>query len=348
MRILYGVAGEGFGHSSRALVIADYLQKKGHEVKIVTYGQAYDVLKDKFDVFKVRGLTLIFEKSVLKKRKTVLYNLEHFTKNLLRWKEFHKLMAEFKPDLCISDMEPIVPILRNWYKLPLICIDNQHRLTNLEIDAPKKYYQDYLLAKGVTDSFVKRADYFVITSFAEIPIKKNYKKNSFIVAPIIREEVKKMKNKSRYGEKVLVYLTKKDKSILKMLGKINEKFIVYGYNINKKKGNLEFKTRESFLRELVNCKAIIATAGFTLMSEAIYLNKPYLALPLKGQFEQTLNALFLKKAGFGDYSEDLTKEEVEGFLKNLEEYKKKLQNYAPNYNKLYKILDCCLRKCLKK
>ena len=65
MKILYGVAGEGFGHSSRASVIGDYLQKKGHEIKIVTYGQAYEVLKDKFDIFKVRGLHLIFEKSVL-------------------------------------------------------------------------------------------------------------------------------------------------------------------------------------------------------------------------------------------------------------------------------------------
>lgn len=28
MKILYGVAGEGFGHSSRALIIASYLEKK--------------------------------------------------------------------------------------------------------------------------------------------------------------------------------------------------------------------------------------------------------------------------------------------------------------------------------
>jgi UDP:flavonoid glycosyltransferase YjiC (YdhE family) len=39
-----------------------------------------------------------------------------------------------------------------------------------------------------------------------------------------------------------------------------------------------------YLEELKACKAIIATAGFTLMSEALYLKKPYLALPLKGQF----------------------------------------------------------------
>lgn len=205
MRILYGVAGEGFGHSSRALVIADYLEKKGHEVVIVTYGQAYKVLKKRFNVFKVRGLHLMFRKGVLKKRKTIAYNVEHFSKNFKKWRRFHKLMRDFRPDLCIVDMEPIVPVLRNWYKLPLISIDNQHRITNLKMDVPGRYYKDYLIAKGVVDSFVKRADCFIVVSFAKLSIVK---RGTVIVPPIIREKVKKI-GRAKYGNKVLVYLTKK-------------------------------------------------------------------------------------------------------------------------------------------
>jgi len=134
-----------------------------------------------------------------------------------------------------------------------------------------------------------------------------------------------------------------DKKVLNFLKKLDEKFVVYGFNQRRKKGNMEFKTRESFLKDLENCKCIIGTAGFSLMGEAIYLNKPYLALPLKGQFEQILNALFLKKAGFGDYSEDLKIEEVESFLKSLSRYKKKLKAYHPNQNKLFKVLDKYLK-----
>ncbi|MBU0760680.1 MAG: hypothetical protein KJ600_02350 [Nanoarchaeota archaeon] len=44
MKTLYGVAGEGLGHSSRAMEVIPFLEKKGHEVLVVTYGQAYDVL----------------------------------------------------------------------------------------------------------------------------------------------------------------------------------------------------------------------------------------------------------------------------------------------------------------
>jgi uncharacterized protein (TIGR00661 family) len=337
MKILYGVAGEGFGHSSRALILAGYLEKQGHEVIILTYGQAYKVLKNKFKCFKVKGLHLIFEKSVLKKRKTIGYNLRNFSKNLLRWKRFHKLMKEFNPELCISDMEPIVPILRNWYKLPLICFDNQHRLTNLKLDIPRKYLADFLIAKGVVESFVKRAEYFVIVSFGKNKVKEKYRKNTFVIPPIVRDNVLSIKKDVEYGGRILVYLTKKDKQRLNVLKKIKENFVVYGYNKNKKKGNLEFKTKEHFLEDLKKCKAIISTAGFTLISEAIYLRKPYLALPLKGQFEQTLNSLFLKQSGFGDFSEDLNGEKIGSFICNLNKYRKNLKKNNPNSDELFKV-----------
>ena len=38
MRILYGVCGEGFGHSSRAKEIIKHLENKGHTILIITYG----------------------------------------------------------------------------------------------------------------------------------------------------------------------------------------------------------------------------------------------------------------------------------------------------------------------
>ena len=347
MKILYGVCGEGYGHSSRALVLADYLEKKGHEVRILTYGKAYKVLKKRFNCTKVSGLHLVFEKSILKKRKTIKKALKILSENIHKWKKFHKLMKEFNPELCISDMEPIVPILRNWYHKPLICFDNQHRLTHFETTIPKEYKKDFLIAREVTNSFVKKADYFVITSFTKSKIKKEFEKNTFIVPPPIRKEVVEIKKQVRYENKILVYLTSKDKKTLKILEHTGESFVVYGYNKNKKKGKIDFKTREHFLKDLKNCKAVISTAGFTLMSEAIYLNKPFLALPLKGQFEQVLNALFLKKAGFGDFTEELTEKEIVYFLYNLEKYKKNLKKHKTEPFQIYRVFDKILNKIEK-
>ena len=109
------------------------------------------------------------------------------------------------------------------------------------------------------------------------------------------------------------------------------------------------KPRKSFLKDLKNCKAIIATAGFTLISEALFLGKPYFALPLKGQFEQTLNALCLKQAGFGDFVEidEINEKKILDFLKTLDKYEEKLKNYKPDYDKLYKVLDKILKRVEK-
>ena len=342
MNILYGVSGDGYGHSSRALVVANYLKKKGHKVKILTYGQAYKVLKSQFDCLKISGMTLVFNKGVLDKGQTFKQNSREVSKNILKVKKFHQLIKSFKPDLCISDFEPIVPILSYLNKLPLISLDNQHRITNLEFKVPKKYHRDYLRAKAVIKAFILKADCFIIASFSSAAIKK---KKTFVVSPIIRESVKKIKPK--YGNKILVYLTRKDSRVLKVLKNINENFVIYGYNANKKDKNLTFKTRKTFLQDLANCKAIIAGSGFTLMSEALYLNKPYFAIPLKGQFEQVLNSLFLKQAEFGDYSDSLEEKDIIYFLYNLEKYKKNLKKYKFDFNKLFKVLDQQLKKVEK-
>jgi uncharacterized protein (TIGR00661 family) len=57
---------------------------------------------------------------------------------------------------------------------------------------------------------------------------------------------------------------------------------------------------EGFLHDLARCKGVIATAGFTLITESLHLGKPYLALPMRGQFEQELNALLLAELGSAD------------------------------------------------
>ena len=38
------------------------------------------------------------------------------------------------------------------------------------------------------------------------------------------------------------------------------------------------------------------------MSEAVYLRKPMLSVPVERQFEQVLNALYLQQLGYGGYA----------------------------------------------
>ena len=45
-KIVYGVSGEGSGHSSRARVMIKHLEKLGHAVKVVSYDRGYNNLKE--------------------------------------------------------------------------------------------------------------------------------------------------------------------------------------------------------------------------------------------------------------------------------------------------------------
>ena len=75
------------------------------------------------------------------------------------------------------------------------------------------------------------------------------------------------------------------------------------------------------------------------MSESLFLKKPLFAIPLKGQFEQALNALFLKKAGLGDFSEKPSHQQIQKFIENLSKYRKALNDYKIDSNQTIKVLD---------
>ena len=124
------------------------------------------------------------------------------------------------------------------------------------------------------------------------------------------------------------------------------KFTAYGKDYeNKTINNISYrKISPDFIKELAKAKAVIGTAGFTLISESIYLKKPYFAIPLKGQFEQTLNALFIKQAQLGDYSENPTRTQIENFMKNLSLYEKNLEKQNSNPNEAIQTLDKILEK----
>ena len=183
-------------------------------------------------------------------------------------------------------------------------------------------------------------------SFFKSRIERD-KEKTYVVSPLLRKEI--MALNKREGDFFLVYQTKPDKDLINVLKNIDENFVIYGYNKDGEEANLKFKkTGEDFINDLAASKAVIATSGFTLMSEAIYLKKPYFAIPLKGQFEQTLNSLFLQKSGLGTFSVNPKDVEIRNFINNLNKYKDNLKNNKTNPIETLKVLDDVLSKLSKK
>jgi len=84
-------------------------------------------------------------------------------------------------------------------------------------------------------------------------------------------------------------------------------------------GNIEFKNYSSheWMEYLANCKAIIGTAGLSLISEALYLKKPYLTVPVKKQTDKIINAKYLEEMGYGMAMNKFRKIEIEKFINKI-------------------------------
>jgi uncharacterized protein (TIGR00661 family) len=322
--ILYGVNGEGSGHSTRAKEVISHLQQQGHTLHVVSFDRGLRNLSESFPVKEIFGLTLTYVNNRVRYKRTLASNLIKAPRAARSLKALSHLVDEENIELVITDFEPLTCHVGHRKRLPVIAIDNQHAITNTVVSLPRGFRRDVAAVRLVTRMMTPHADAYFVLSFFPAPVKR---RNTFLFPPIVRQEV--LSAKPQTGDYVLVYVTSPAKELAALLRQVPCKFVAYGFGTEGQEGNVLFKkpSMEGFLRDLVGAKAVIANAGFSLVSEALYLGKPYLAMPVKNQFEQTFNAYYVDKLGYGAWWQELGKEQIESFLFNLPVYAENLQSY---------------------
>lgn len=327
--ILYGVNGEGAGHSTRAKEVLSHLIAQGHVVHVASFDRGLRNLSPTFEVTEIYGFRFAYVNNRVRYRRTIAKNLitvPQAAKSLSRLKA---LVEDWKPDLVITDFEPLTCHVGHRNKLPVISIDNQHCLTNAVVSYPSQFRRDAAAAKLVTRMMTPRADAYLVISFFTAPIKK---RNTFLFPPLLRKDI--LDATPTQGDHVLVYVTSPAPALAKLLSSVRCPLIAYGFGREGQEGNILYKkpSVEGFFADLVSAQAIIANSGFSLVTEALHLGKPYLAVPVSHQFEQIFNAYWLDKCGYGAYWDRLTKECVESFLYNLPQYRERLEDYPRQGN----------------
>jgi uncharacterized protein (TIGR00661 family) len=334
-KIVYGVSGEGSGHSSRAREMAGHLRQAGHTVKLASYDRGYQNLKDDFDVFEIEGLRIASEDNEVSIVKTFTENIKRLPDGFKSLQDLRRtLFREFAPDCVITDFEPMTAYLANHYSLPLVTLDNQHRMRYVMYDYPPHSTVEANVTKNIIRAMVPRPDVSLVTTFH---FGETTNDRTFLFPPILRRAV--LDRQPTNGQHVLVYLTGGFESLLDELRHFpRESFLVYGYDRSDQVGPITFKpfSKDGFLQDLAGAKAVIATAGFTLISEALHLRKPYLAMPMQGQFEQELNGFQLQQRGYGKCAAEVCPEAIGDFLYRVPEYAKRLEDYQPHDNRAIK------------
>ena len=316
-RIIYGVSGEGSGHSSRASEILRHLLESGHEVRVVSYDRGYRNLSVDFTCLQIEGLRIVSVDNRVSVIRTLWQNLIRVRVAVSRLRELAALFKQFRPDCVITDFEPATAWFAFRRGLPLISLDNQHRMRYMEYKVPHRLRFEQWQTKLIIRCMIPEPDVALAITFFRGAVSND---RTFLFPPILRREVRALQSQQHGFH--LVYLTGSYDSLIGLLKQFTEhRFRVYGYNRHDTDENLEYRefSGDGFLQDLAACQSVVATAGFTLISEAIHLGKPYLAFPMQGQFEQQLNALCLEELGLGMNAQVADRSTLDRFFAKLPE-----------------------------
>jgi uncharacterized protein (TIGR00661 family) len=330
LRILYGVAGEGMGHATRSEVVIESLLAR-HDVRVAAAGRAFAHLRERLPVVdEVFGPSLAMQDGEIRRWATLVQNVRIASHDLPETvRHWVAGVDDWRPDVVITDFEPMAGLYARITRTPLVAVDNIHMLDRCRhaVEIVGRERDDFVVARAVSRGMVPGAVEYIVTTFFQAPILR---RGTTLVPPILRPEIAAAA--SEPGDHLLVYASG-EKRALDALRSTGERCLVYGMrggpDETRVDGMLEFRppSNEGFVEDLRTAKAVVTGGGFSLLSEAVYLGKPVLAVPLRGQFEQTLNARYLERDGYGLCVPRLTRDALGDFLERVPEFQGALAGY---------------------
>jgi len=345
MRILYGVVGEGMGHATRSRVVVEHLLARGHEVCIVVSGKAHAFLTKSFaesarvTVLEIHGLHLVLDDGELDKSETLWSNLESAPAGIKKNIEvYRERVAPFRAELVVSDFESFAYTYARLHDLPVVSIDNMQILNRCEIDDALTEGEEsaFRVAKLAVKSKLPGAYHYLVSTFFFPRVKKP---RTTLVPPILRRAV--LDARREPGDHVLVYQTGQvGLTLLPVLKTLPGRYRVYGSGREGEEGNVTLRpfSEQGFVDDMRTARAVIANAGFSLASECVHLGVPMLALPVREQFEQILNARALEREGYGRATTTLDGDVLRAFLDEIPRCDAALARYPRHDNTM--LFDC--------
>jgi uncharacterized protein (TIGR00661 family) len=339
MKILYGVVGEGMGHAMRSRVVLEHLVRQGHDVHVMASQRAVEYLAKRFSsVQRIHGLNIIYEENRVRRGKTLWGNVKDGLLALPgQIRAYFELLERFRPDVVVSDFESWTYLFAKAHGLPVYSVDNIQMINRCRHDAEIRGADrgGFEVARAFVKSKLPHCDHYLITTFYYPGIRKD---RTSLYPPILRSEM--LAAEATAGDHLLVYQTAEGNDALAgALEASGRECRVYGMRRDiqeeQREGNVRYLpfSETQFIADLASAHAVVAGGGFTLMGECVYLHKPMLATPVGGQFEQTLNSMYLEREGYGKFAEEVNGPVLGAFLDAVPDYAKALERYEQDGNK---------------
>lgn len=306
MKVMFIVQGEGRGHMTQALALEQILSNAGHTVSATVIGTsnrreipAFFKQKTSAELHPVKSPNFYYDKKSksINVWKSLLFNLVRIPVFIRQLNKINRAKNTHQPDVIVNFYD----VMGGWYfllfrpKAKRISIAHQYLAEHPEFPFAKGYSTQkwaYRINNKIT-SFNTHKKFAL--SFRKLKSTNN---KLSIVPPLLRSEVLKLSPENE--DYILAYVVNKGYSdeIIKWHSR-NKKIKLHCFWDNKEfpdewspNPNLTFHhiNDQKFLKLMSGCIGYASTAGFESICEAMYLDKPVLMVPVKGQYEQACNA----------------------------------------------------------
>ena len=321
LSILFTIQGEGRGHLTQAIALADILRRKGHQVVGALVGKSHSRELPRFFYEKIKAPVTIYEtpsliynkaKKQIDKTKTIFHNMN--IKKLMYYGDGMSLInnhiKECKPDILVNfyEMLPGFAQLRFGIDTPYVNIGHQYLLKHPDYEHGKgESHNHTLLRLHATASSIGATKTLALSFY---PMKSFPREHLTVVPPLLRKEVLELKPTT--GDYILGYMLNQgyEQEIRAWHKKHPDVKLHFFWDkkdapetlVVDKTLTLHRINDGLFLQYMAGCKGYITTAGFESVCEAMYLNKPVMMIP--AHIEQEINAADAASIGGGITSEN--------------------------------------------
>lgn len=239
-------------------------------------------------------------------------------------RQLEKDIEADQPKLVITDYEPALPRAARRCGVPFISLDHQHFLVAYDLSSlpPQLRLHAAFMAQIVRVYYTGEAE-TIVSAFYFPPLKPTHqdaKQIGILMGPEVLHAYR------RNGAHLVAYLRRSaSQALLEALSQCGCEVRIYGLGVQPTAGSLRFFDVDvlRFVEDLATSRALISTAGNQLVGEALYLEKPVLAIPEPGNYEQQINAHFLRQSGAGTSveMESIAPDQVRQFLDRLDKFR---------------------------
>ncbi len=337
MRYVFIIQGEGRGHMTQSIALAEMLRRNGHQIVEVLVGECSNRALPQFFVDKINAPITRYKSPAL--------DYSNSGRNTNMWRSIRLNLLPSQTVKWISSMQTIARTIRrvkpnvvvNFYELlmgvttmstllhlrtPIVSIAHQFMLEHPEYRHKATSSQGQMMMKTMNKFCSWGSCKTLALSIYDLPTNhyRSRGKNIVVVPPLLRPEI--FSAEVSEGDYILGYMLNPAflDDILEWKAAHPELKVHLFWD---KAGEPKVQERVAglwlhqindslFLQKMAGSRGYITTAGFESVCEAFYLGKPVMMIP--AHIEQQINARDAASAGVGIISEHFDLEQLNSYI----------------------------------